>query len=132
GNAGMTGKIGVRQLRLPLARQTVSDRQHQPSPRFCMLEEAVAIGEQTVCRAHLDLAGMAYIPGKQTVEVVVLLDPIGTNILYGGRTGRAGNESQVLKAVPALVDAGRHELMPGLARLYFYDEGVRVFVDKCH
>lgn len=97
-----------------------------------MLEETVAIGKAAFGGAHLHPAPALDVPGRKAVEAIGQLDAVGADVLHRCGPDRARDQGQVLQPVPAIVDAGRDETVPILARRGFDDPGVGALPHQAH
>src|SRR5690606_20132282 len=97
-----------------------------------MFKKTVAIREETVGGTHLHAPALTNIPGHQAVKMFVLFQAVGADVLDRRCTGCSRYERQVLQSAPPLGHAMRHKVVPGLSRLYLYQDGLRVLIHEFH
>ena len=88
---------------------------------WCMLEHRIPIAKAALCSIERKGAPGLDVDGVESMEAILQLDAVGSDVLYGRRSHHPGNQGQILQSGIALIQRPRDEVMPVLARPGLHD-----------
>ena len=108
----MLAQITIVETRHKSAREAIGDVSDDISVLPILLEAALPISVTAVLvvEGHTLAGGNLY--GFHTLDEVLRLNAIGTDVLHGTRTYLARNEREVLGSIPSAGNAVGHEVVP--------------------